>query len=308
MTKISVIIPTFNRYQLLKRALNSVLSQSFKDIEIIIVNDASTDNTIEQLQKSFKPQIETNIIKYISNDKNRGRSACRNTGIKLAEGELIAFLDDDDVWLPDHLHSLYSFITTQKNIGIAFSNWLLINEQTQEKKIGIRKIETGAGDTYLELMLRALIGYPSTAVVKSTLLRQIGGFNLRLPLREDWELFTKCAMKGGIGFINKTTVYISAHAGSYSRNKVQWVHATEGAWNSIKLFANEHGVKLDRRILSERALRLSRGFISIGEFEKAKGYLLEAITLKPATLFSSTAIENVFKLLIGKKLYLWYKS
>jgi glycosyltransferase involved in cell wall biosynthesis len=306
--EISVVIPTYNRFEMLERALKSVLAQSFKDFEIIIVDDASTDNTLEQAQRVFKAEIEMGIIEYIRNEKNQGRSVCRNTGIKLAKTGLIAFLDDDDYWLPEHLHTLNSLMNEHKDIGIAFSNWVIINEQTQEKTAGITGIKTGTGDPYIKLMLRALIGYPSTGIIRKSVLEQTPWFNVKLPPREDWELFTRCAMKGDIGFIDKTTVHIYAHAGSYSKNKTQWVNATEEAWNSITASAQEYGIKLDNKIVSERALRLSRAFISIGDFEKAGMYLSSAVKHDPFSVLSSIAIENAFKLLVGKRLYTWYKS
>ncbi len=306
--EISVIIPTYNRFEMLKRALNSVLSQSFKDFGIIAIDDASTDDTMERMQRVFKAEIETGRIKYVRNEKNQGRSACRNTGIKLAKTELITFLDDDDYWLQEHLHVLNSFMIEHKNIGIAFANWHIVNEQAQEKTAGITGINTGTGDPYLRLMLRALIGYPSTGIIRTSLLEETRGFNVKLPLREDWELFTRCAMKGGIGFIDKTTVQISVHAGSYSKNKIQWVNATEEAWNSITAAAQEYGVGLDNRIISERELRLSRAFISIGDFEKAGMYLSRAVKHDPFSVLSSIALENMFKLLIGKRLYMRYKK
>ena len=308
MPEISVVIPTYNRFEMLVKALNSVLSQNFKDFEIIVVDDASADNTNERMQNGFKAEIEKGVIRYIRNEKNQGRSACRNTGIKFAQAGLISFLDDDDYWLQGHLGSLYSFINEHKDIGIAFSNWETINEQTQKKNIGIKGIMTGTGDAYLKLMLRALIGYPSTCIIRTSLLEETHGFNVKLPPREDWELFTRCAMKGGIGFIDKTTVQISVHAGSYSRNKVQWVNATEAAWNSITASAQEYGIKLGNKIISERALRLSRAFISIGDFNNAGIYLSSAINHNPYSVLSSIALENMFKLLIGKRLYMRYKK
>ncbi len=308
MPEISVVIPTYNRFEMLKRALKSVLYQSFKDFEIIVIDDASTDDTMGQLQSGFKPEIETGRIKHIRNEKNQGRSACRNTGIKLSKTGLITFLDDDDYWLPDHLNSLNSFLNEHKNIGIAFSNWVLINEQTREKTPGITGIKTGTGDPYLKLMLRALIGYPSTGIIRTSLLEKTPGFNAKLPPREDWDFFTRCAMKGGIGFIDKTTVHIYVHAGSYSKNKTQWVNATEEAWNSITASARQYGVKLDDKIISERALRLSRAFISVGDFEKAGMYLSSAVKYHPFSALSSIALENMFKLLIGKRLYMRYKK
>ncbi|MCL5878584.1 MAG: glycosyltransferase [Deltaproteobacteria bacterium] len=308
MPEISVVIPTYNRFEMLEKALNSVLSQNFKDFEILVVDDASADNTNERMQNGFEAEIEKGVIRYIRNRTEQGRSACRNTGIKFAQAGLISFLDDDDCWLQDHLGSLYAFINEHKDIGIAFSNWETIDEQSQKKNIGIKGIMTGTGDAYLKLMLRALIGYPSTCIIRISLLEETHGFNVKLPPREDWELFTRCAMKGGVGFIDKTTVQISVHAGSYSRNKIQWVNATEAAWNSITASAQENGIKLGNKIISERALRLSRAFITIGGFDKAKEYLFEAIRHRPSALFSSIATENAFKLIIGKSLYMRYKK
>ncbi len=306
--EISVIIPTYNRFEMLERALNSVLSQRFKDFGIIAIDDASTDDTMERMQRVFKAEIETGRIKYVRNEKNQGRSACRNIGIKLAKTEFITFLDDDDYWLPEHLHLLNSFMNEHKNIGIAFSNWAIRDEQKQGDKPGIKGVKTGTGDPYLKLILRALIGYPSTCIIRKSVLEQTPWFNTVLPPREDWDFFTRCAMVGGIGFIDKSTVRIYVHSGSYSKNKDQWVNATEAAWNSITAAAQKYGVCLDNRIISERELRLSRAFISICDFEKAGMYLSRAVKHDPFSVLSSIALENMFKLLIGKRLYMRYKK
>src|SRR4030042_5052103 len=98
MPTVSIIIPTYNRAHLVMRAINSVLDQSFQDFEIIIVDDASRDNTEKMVSG-----IRDKRIFYIRHEKNRGGSAARNTGIKQARGEYIAFLDSDDEWLPEKL-------------------------------------------------------------------------------------------------------------------------------------------------------------------------------------------------------------
>jgi glycosyltransferase involved in cell wall biosynthesis len=308
MPEISVVIPTYNRFEMLEKALNSVLSQELRDFEIIVVDDASTDNTPERLHKGFKAAIENGMIKYAANEKNKGRAAVRNTGIKLSKAGLITFLDDDDRWLPDHLVTLNGFMNENKNIGIAFSNWVTIDEQKQGEKPGIKGVKTGTGDPYLKLMLRALIGYPSTCIVRKSVLEQTPWFNAGLPPREDWDFFTRCAMAGGIGFADKTTVHIYVHSGSYSKNKAQWVNATEAAWNSITASARNYGVRIDSKTAAERALRLSRAFISIGDFGKARTYLSHAVKHNPFSALSSIAFENMFKLLIGKRLYMRYKK
>ncbi len=308
VSEISVVIPTYNRSALLERAVESVRAQSFRNFEIIVVDDASTDNTPGLIRSRFAADRENGTLRYLRAAQNQGRSACRNDGIRSARAGLIAFLDDDDEWLPEHLANLYHFLRSHPDTGIAFSNWETVDDRSHETRSGITNAVTGAGDAYLALMLRARIGYPSTALVQTVLLQRIGGFDVHLPLREDWELFSKCALIGGAGFSDKPTVYIFVHAGSYSRNKDQWVNATEAAWNSITSFARDNRVHLGRRLVAERALRLSRAFISIGDFAKAGRYLKTAVRYNPLSALSSIALENVFKLLIGKRLYRWFKK
>ena len=104
MPEVSVIIPTFNRAQKVERAVTSVLNQGFKDLEIIIVDDSSTDSTRETLAKY------RSSIKYIKQPVNRGVSAARNTGINSSIAPWIAFLDSDDYWLSQKLYAQMEFI------------------------------------------------------------------------------------------------------------------------------------------------------------------------------------------------------
>ncbi len=111
MPKVSVIIPTYNRAHFLCEALDSALSQTFKDFEIIIVDDGSTDNTKQVLEK-YGSRI------YYIYQENKGRAEARNTGIRRAKGEHIAFLDDDDIWLPNKLEKQVFFLDARPDIGI----------------------------------------------------------------------------------------------------------------------------------------------------------------------------------------------
>lgn len=98
MPEVSVIIPTHNRQRLVSRAVRSVLNQTYEDLECIVVDDASSDGTPQVIQT-----IEDERLVYLRHDRNRGASGARNTGIRAAKSSLIAFLDDDDEWLPEKL-------------------------------------------------------------------------------------------------------------------------------------------------------------------------------------------------------------
>lgn len=127
---VSVIIPTYNRAHLVGRAIQSVLNQTYKDFELIIVDDGSTDNT-EDIIKKYQKKDER--IKYIRRKKNKGGSVARNTGINAAIGEYIAFLDSDDEWLTEKLErQMKVFKSTSSEVGVVYSGFFRINDRRNE--------------------------------------------------------------------------------------------------------------------------------------------------------------------------------
>ena len=123
MSKVSVIIPTYNSAEYITEAIESVLRQKHKDIEIIVVDDGSIDNTKEIL----KPYIESKSIKYIF-QANKGPGAARNTGIRVAEGEFIAFLDSDDLYLDNALSKKVDLLMRYPKISLVFSDYYFLQD------------------------------------------------------------------------------------------------------------------------------------------------------------------------------------
>lgn len=125
---ISVIIPTFNRENTIRRAIESVYSQEYKNIELIIVDDFSEDNTftiVADLQKKFQN------LKYLVNQRSKGACGARNTGILNSKGKYVAFLDSDDEWLPTHL-SLRHAILAKGNVNVVFGDFFIVDDETKE--------------------------------------------------------------------------------------------------------------------------------------------------------------------------------
>ena len=114
--RVSVIIPTYNRAHLIGRAIQSVLAQTYQDFEVIVVDDGSTDNT-EEVVLNFGSEK----MRYIRHGTNRGVAAARNTGIRNARGEYIAFQDSDDEWYPNRLESISEIMEDRKDIDFIFS-------------------------------------------------------------------------------------------------------------------------------------------------------------------------------------------
>lgn len=185
MPKVSVIIPTYNRAKLVDRAIKSVLLQTFKDFELFIIDDASTDNT-QQIVEQFRDER----IKIIRHQKNKGGSAARNTGINTAKGEYIAFLDDDDEWISTKLEKQIRFFERcKRNVGLIY-NWA---EIIDEEKDSFVKLQCKVRGNFLrEILNRSFLPSP-TVMVKKLCFRSIGLFDENFTSCQDREMWTRIA-------------------------------------------------------------------------------------------------------------------
>ena len=194
--KISVIIPTFNRLDLLKRAIDSVLNQSIKPYDIIVVDDGSIDDTSEMIQHKYK---SINLIQQ----KNSGVSAARNNGIKNAQGDWIALLDSDDEWgknkLEEQVNNLtdnpkYEFCHTNE---IWIRNGIRVNQKKRHKKYG--------GFIFDKCLDICRIS-PSSVLFNKNILNHVGWFDEKLPVCEDYDLWLRITADYEILFIDKPLI------------------------------------------------------------------------------------------------------
>ncbi len=193
MPLISVIIPTFNRSDLLRRAIDSVLSQSFKDFELIVVNDGSTDNTEKTL-------AEYNDITLLNLKHNSGVSCARNRGVKHSGGEWVSFLDSDDQWLPNKLQEQveWMFHTPQCTIFQSREIWIRDGKRVNQPR-ALRKKE---GDLFFESLQRCSIT-PSTVMIRRSLFEEHGGFDEALPACEDYDLWLRITASERVGLVDR---------------------------------------------------------------------------------------------------------
>lgn len=209
---VSVVIPSFNRAELLKRAVASAMNQTHRNLEIIVVDDASHDNT-----KTIIENIDDTRIRYIQHGTNRGGSAARNTGIRLATGDYIAFLDDDDEWAPEKterqliiLEHYDAVLCTSDETGSSSSK---LDSKTTVDLDDLRRGRFTAGGTGV-LMARA-------TMLKETL------FDESLPKYQDWDLFIRLAHKCTIGYLNKSFVHYNEGTHDRISNRIQNMPASE---------------------------------------------------------------------------------
>jgi glycosyltransferase involved in cell wall biosynthesis len=182
--KVSVVIPAYNRAAVLIRVINSVLTQTFADYEILVIDDASTDNTSEVI-KTFTDER----IVYLRHSANKGGAAARNTGIERSRGELIAFLDSDDQWSPDKLKKQVElFERADQNCGVIYTALKVIYETDGTSEILPAEHR---GSFMNELLIANYVRTLSSAVVRRKYLDVIGGFDPELKSCQDWDLYLR---------------------------------------------------------------------------------------------------------------------
>lgn len=197
MAAVSVIIPTFNRAQRVARAVSSVLSQDFSDLEIIVVNDGSTDGTQGALAK-FSHKI--NILTHSS---NLGVSAARNTGIKRSSAEFISFLDSDDYWRPEKLGEQIAFFKRHPEGAVCQTEeiWIRKGHRVNPQKKHLKP----SGDIFVPSLKLCLVS-PSAVMLKRSVLEHVGLFDESLPVCEDYDLWLRIACRYPVYLIKKPLV------------------------------------------------------------------------------------------------------
>jgi glycosyltransferase involved in cell wall biosynthesis len=192
--KITVIIPTYNRGAFICDAIDSVLSQTFQDFELIIVDDGSTDNTAVLISAYADSRL-----RYLTQE-NKGRSNARNRALAVAQGEYIAFLDSDDMYLPDKLRVQTSFMDSHPDVGMIYTSALCVDEEGRDLNFTYVASVSGYIYRYIAFFQPVTITLP-TVMVRRAVFDRVGGFDEQMSRFEDtdmWrrisKLFRICAM------------------------------------------------------------------------------------------------------------------
>jgi len=188
---VSVIVPTYNRANLVSETVKSILNQTYKYFELIVVDDGSTDNTEEVIKK-----FNDKRIKYIKIDNWGGPAKPRNTGIKKARGEYIAFCDDDDMWLPEKLERQIKAFQVSNKTAMLYTRFKTIEGDIISNRIFPKNGKYKSGNIFKSLYLRPFIAC-SSVMVKRSVLDQVGFFDTdpNLISKEDADLWLRIALK-----------------------------------------------------------------------------------------------------------------
>lgn len=222
MSKVTVIIPTFNRGHCLAESIQSVLDQSFTDFELIVVDDGSTDNTPEIMRQYTS-------VQQIRLDENRGVSFARNQGIAQAKGEWIAFLDSDDLWKINKLSAQMKWVESHPDCKAVYTDEIWIRNGVRVN--AMNKHRKYSGDIFRYCLPLCIVS-PSSVLLHTELLQEVGEFDESMPVCEDYDLWLRIAKQFPFHFIEeKLIVKRGGHEDQLSRKfwgMDRWrVHALE---------------------------------------------------------------------------------
>ena len=212
---ISIVITTYKRdASIVERALKSVIKQTFKEWELFVIDDSPNDWKLRyQVEKVISGYCQSDYrIKYIKHSCNQGACAARNTGLKMSQGEYIAFLDDDDEWCPEKLEKQYQKLnSSNSDVALVYCGSIYQNDDTGESKIHNTIFKSGK--IYDDLITRNFIGGTSFPLIRTQYLKEIGGFDTEMQAAQDQDVWLRLAEKYEITYIEDPLVVYHIHNG-----------------------------------------------------------------------------------------------
>lgn len=235
---VSVIIPTYNRASLIGQSLKSALNQTYRNCEIIVVDDGSTDNT-RQVVESFG-----SVIRYIYKD-NSGPSVSRNVGIREAKGEYVAFLDSDDLWEPTKVAKQVDVFLKNPKAALVSCNYRFIDQINKVVKDPGSAFGYQPDDFFVKdiLQIRFPFGATTAFMIKRSVFDEVGFFNENLRISEDLDLLVRIGLKFTMAYVDEVLISVRLHDNHLMRETPRYQ-----VWlDSIRVFES-HADAIKERI------------------------------------------------------------
>jgi len=283
---ISVIIPAYNAAAFIRETLDSVLTQSSMPLEVLIVNDGSTDDTRPIIDRYAKEHPQLFITVF--NQENKGIGAARNKGLFEAKGHFVAFLDADDLWYPKKLEEVQGIIARYPKVDVIYHNEIEFDMLGNRRILRYKKI---SGDAFSSLLFSGNRLSTSATTVNHTLAVDIGGFseNLNFNGAEDYEFWLRLAKHGGkffhlneiLGKYRRSSTGITTRVEYHASNSFNVVHHhLKRLFKDGKLSESEYRRVL-RSKMAKNAAGVGRTYFLAGDFDKAIQYYITSIKRWP---------------------------
>ena len=270
---VSVIIPTYNRGELVLEAIESALNQTYKDVEVIVSDDGSTDGTDELVKNTFGNRVV--LIK----GNHRGVSHARNEAIKIARGEYIAFLDDDDWWDKRFLEKTVGRLEKGDVIGVFTNYYKVYSNGMREYGYKKGRVPPIVG---LNWIIRGSFIDPSNTVVKTEVISEAGLFDESLDTAEDWDLWLRMMKFGEFAYIDECLVYKRVNL-DYNIPWKRWMNNCRVLDKIIDGLGKDEFKKIETELRESASKVYSRWgsyLLHIGNMNEARKFLLKSLDMK----------------------------
>lgn len=303
MPTISVVIPAYNAERTILSTIKSIQQQTFKDLEIVVINDGSSDRTLGLLATVSDKRLK--VYSY----SNAGLPASRNRGIARSEGEYISFIDADDMWTKDKLEKQLAALQANPKAGVAYS-WTIAMVEAEDNPKSVSFVSGGkpnfTGNIYPQLLLNNFIGSGSNILIRRTAINSVGEFDSSFKSCEDWDYYLRLAAKFHFVLVPEyQIIYRKALGSMTSQGSImerEGLRVIDKTYNTApKKLQHLKNKSVARFLLSCGRIYSDRN-CSSQDLTKARKRLFKAIVLDPSTLFAKDTRILSLKVLLKKLL------
>jgi glycosyltransferase involved in cell wall biosynthesis len=274
---VSVVIPTYNYGRFIDGAIRSVLEQTRPPDEIVVVDDGSTDDTARVVE-GFG-----DAVKYVRQN-NAGVCAARNRGVAESHGDLIAFLDADDLWEPACLEMLLAKFTGDERIGLVHCGMREFDDASGQT---IRIVLEGGEDRLAENLLLwegPVIAGPCSVIVTRTAFDDVDGFDTQMKVGEDWDFYYRIARKFQVRFVPQLLVHYRSHANAAHRNVAEMERGMLRFYEKAFSTVDESVLKLKRRALGNFHKVMAGSYFRAGDHAQFLKHAVRSVSMRPGNL------------------------
>lgn len=269
---VSVIIPTFNRLHLLKETVDSVRSQTYRDLEIVVVDDGSTDGTGEWLDR----QDDLHVVRQ----SNSGIAASRNSGASRARGSWLAFLDHDDLWVPDKLRIQMEFVGGNPDVGLVAARHVRLGKPYRS----VARPSWIKGDLLVKVFAESFI-HTSSVVIRKDVFDSIGGFPTKYRFADEFDVWLRIARDHPVAYVDAPLVFIRFYESNTSHDRIGV------RTDTYDILMNHYDPRrIPRRIylrtMSDHDISFGRAHLKSGDIDEALTWFWRSVTRTPLRMRS----------------------